>query len=73
MYVDTVGKIYYNQVNLLNNLDLNPLENPDDNYNELDKIIQTVKNKHFLQKKIEYQPEILVSMTKSNNINLTIS
>ena len=40
--------------NLLDNLDLNPLANPNDNYNELDNIIQTVKNKHFPQKTIKY-------------------
>ena len=41
-------------VNLLDNLDLNPLANPNDNYNELDNIIQTVKNKHFLRNTIKY-------------------
>ena len=41
-------------VNLLDNLDLNPLANPNDNYNELDNIIQTVKNKHFPRKTIKY-------------------
>ena len=38
-------------VNLQQNLDLDPLANPNDNYNELYNIIQTVKNKHFPQKK----------------------
>ena len=41
-------------VNLLDNLDLNPLANPNDNYNELDNIIQTAKNKHFPRKTIKY-------------------
>ena len=41
-------------VNLLDNLDLNPLDNPNDNYNKLDNFIQTVKNKHFPQKTIKY-------------------
>ena len=41
-------------VNLLDSLDLNPFANPNDNYNELDKIIQTVKNKHFPRKTIKY-------------------
>ena len=40
-------------VNLLDNLDLNPLANPNDKYNELDNIIQTVKNKHFPRKTIK--------------------
>ena len=36
-------------INLQENLDLNPLANPNDNYNELNNIIQTVKNKHIPQ------------------------
>ena len=36
-------------VNLQENLDLNFFDNPNDNYNELTNIIQTVKNKHFPQ------------------------
>ena len=39
---------------MLDNLDLNPLANPNDNYNELDNIIQTVKNKHFPRKTKKY-------------------
>ena len=37
-------KNYLLSVNLQENLDLNSLDNPDDNYNELTNIIQTVKN-----------------------------
>ena len=41
-------------VNLQQNLDLDPLKNPNDNYNELNIIIQTVKNKHFPQKTVKF-------------------
>ena len=41
-------------VSLLDNLDLIFLANPNDNYNELDNIIHTVKNTHFPRKTIKY-------------------
>ena len=41
-------------VNLQQNLDLDPLANPNDNYNELNNIIQTVKDKHFPQKTVKF-------------------